>query len=289
MDLIVNVLDAGNVQRNLYLTTQLAELGIPMILTFNMADDARRSGLKFNLPMLEKYFGAPIVETVGSREEGIDELKAAIGKALRQPAAPPTPMRYDQETDDAIQDITAAVSQLPPPPGQPIPPRYFAIKLLENDPEVTALPAFADVLPLAASWRERLALRHGLNSNTLMADCRYGMIAGACREAISYNHEHRQQLSDNLDKVLTNRFLGLPIFLLIMLAVFTFTFTCGTLRQTHRLFHAYQQIAPILPVIGRHRRRRRRAHVPANILLLFRRRLPEGTGYIQSRFCHGRL
>ena len=92
---------------------------------------------------------------------------------------------------------------------------------------MTALPAFADVLPLAASWRERLALRHGLNSNTLMADCRYGMIAGACREAISYNHEHRQQLSDALDKVLTNRFLGLPIFLLIMLAVFTFTFTCG--------------------------------------------------------------
>ncbi|HQL88668.1 MAG: Ferrous iron transport protein B [Lentisphaerae bacterium ADurb.Bin082] len=227
LDLIVNVIDAGNVQRNLYLTTQLAELGIPMLLTFNMADDARRNGLQFNLPMLEKYFGAPIVETVGSREEGIDELKAAIAKALRQLAAPPTPMRYDQETDDAIQDITAAISQLPPPPGQPIPPRYFAIKLLENDPEVSALPTFAEVLPLAASWRDRLALRHGLNSNTLMADCRYGMIAGACREAISYSHEHRQQLSDALDKVLTNRFLGLPIFLLIMLAVFTFTFTCG--------------------------------------------------------------
>ena len=227
LDLIINVLDAGNLQRNLYLTTQLAELGIPMIMTFNMADDARRNGLHFNLPMLEKYFGAAIVETVGSREEGIDELKTAIATALREPAAPPTTLRYDQDTDDAIQEITAAVSLRPPLPGEPIPPRYFAIKLLENDPEVAALPAFAGILPLAASWRDRLTLRHGINSDMLMADCRYGMIAGACREAIAISNERRQQLSDTLDRVLTNRFLGLPIFLLIMLAVFTFTFTCG--------------------------------------------------------------
>ncbi len=227
LDLIINVIDAGNVQRNLYLTTQLAELGRPMLLTFNMADDARRRGLHFNLPMLEKYFGAPIVETVGSREEGIDELKTAIAAALRQPATPPNTLRYDQDTDAAIQEITAAASELPPLPGEPIPPRYFAIKLLENDPEVAALPAFTGLLPLAASWRERLTTRHGINSEMLMADCRYGMIAGACREAVTITNERRQQFSDTLDRVLTNRFVGLPIFLLIMLAVFTFTFTCG--------------------------------------------------------------
>jgi len=227
IDLVMNVVDAANLQRNLYLSTQLAELGVPMLLVFNMVDDARNRGFVFDLPKFEHYFGAPIVETVGSREEGIDQLKALTAKLLVGEAQKPAIIRYGEHIDLAINSLTTAVKDKRDFATQAIPPRYFAIKLLENDPEICALPAFAPLLPVAAELCERLAVRHGISSATLMADCRYGVIAGACREAITLNNEQRRLVSDSIDKVVTNRYVGLPIFLLIMLFVFAFTFICS--------------------------------------------------------------
>ncbi|NMA48123.1 MAG: ferrous iron transport protein B [Lentisphaerae bacterium] len=224
IDLIMNVVDAGNLQRNLYLSTQLAELNIPMLLVFNMIDDARDRGFVFDLPKFERYLGAPIVETIGSKEEGIDQLKALTAKLLVGEAQKPATIRYGEHIDQAINSLAAAVEDKQEFTTPPIPPRYFAIKLLENDPEICSLPAFAPLLPMAEELRERLSVRHGVSSTTLMADCRYGVIAGACREAITLNNEQHRQISDSIDKVVTNRYLGLPIFLLIMLAVFAFTF-----------------------------------------------------------------
>jgi ferrous iron transport protein B len=227
IDLIMNVVDAANLQRNLYLTTQLAELGVPMLLIFNMIDEARDRGFAFDLPKFERYFGAPIVETVGSKEEGIEQLRALCSQLLLGKAQRPAPIRYGEHIDLAINNLAAAVKDKLEPAAPAIPPRYFAIKLLENDPEICAMPAFASLLPEAESLRERLAVRHGIGSTTLMADCRYGVIAGACREAITLSNEQRRQMSDSIDKVVTNRYLGLPIFLMIMLFVFTFTFVCS--------------------------------------------------------------
>lgn len=227
IDLIMNVVDAGNLQRNLYLSTQLAELGVPMLLVFNMIDDARDRGFVFDLPKLERYLGAPIVETIGSKEEGIDQLKALTAKLLVGEAQKPAIIRYGEHIDQAITSLAAAVKDKLEFTTPAIPPRYFAIKLLENDPEICSLPAFAPLLLMAEELRQRLSVRHGVSSATLMADCRYGVIAGACREAITLNTEQHRQISDRIDKVVTNRYLGLPIFLVIMLAVFAFTFICS--------------------------------------------------------------
>ncbi|WP_176012066.1 ferrous iron transport protein B [Victivallis sp. Marseille-Q1083] len=228
IDLIFNIIDAGNPQRNLYLTTQLAELNIPMLLVFNMVDDARNRGLEFDYAKLERYFGAKIVETVGSDGEGIDKLKETAQEILEtEPKPLPVRLHYGETTDAAIEALTRAVEALQLPQFNHIPARYFAIKLLENDEDVGRMPEFAPVLEEAASRREKLTARHGINHETFMADCRYGMIAGACREAIHINNEQRRQISDNIDKVATNRYLGVPIFLIMMLLVFAFTFTCG--------------------------------------------------------------
>ncbi len=228
IDLILNVIDAGNAQRNMYLTTQLTELDIPMLLAFNMIDDAEKQGLVFDFPKLEQIFGVPIVPTVGSTGTGIDELRAKICE-LAGATSPPRPVKpkYGPKTDEAIRALTARITALELPETQRIPARYFAIKILEDDLEICSRPEFAPFCAEAEEWRKQISARNGINSRILMADVRYGVIAGACRETITINNDRRRQLSDVIDKYVTNRFLGIPIFLLLMFLVFLFTFTLG--------------------------------------------------------------
>ena len=158
IDLILNVIDAGNPQRNLYLTTQLAELNIPMVLVFNMIDDARRRGLEFNIPILERYFSAPIVEAVGSTGEGIDELKRLLLKVLGS-AGPkrPKPIDYGETAMPIIRELSSAIAAMDIPLLKRLPPRYFAIKLLENEDSVRSIPQLQPLLPLCASQESLLS------------------------------------------------------------------------------------------------------------------------------------
>ncbi len=228
IDLILNVVDAGNAQRNMYLTTQLTELDIPMLLAFNMIDDAEKQGLVFDFPKLEQIFGAPIVPTVGSAGTGIDELRGKICELANAPSLPrPVKPKYGPKTDEAIRALTAKIAALELPETQRIPARYFAIKILEDDLEICSRPEFAPLCAEAEEWRKQISARNGINSRILMADVRYGVIAGACRETITINNDRRRQLSDVIDKYVTNRFLGIPIFLILMFLVFLFTFTLG--------------------------------------------------------------
>lgn len=228
IDLILNIIDAGNPQRNLYLTTQLEELNIPMVLVFNMIDDARRRGFVFNRSILERYFSAPIVEAVGSTGEGIDELKRLLlqllGSAERRL---PKPIDYGETAMPAIRELSEAVSAMDLPLLKRLPPRYFAIKLLDNDEEVRAVPQMKTLEPVVEKWRREIRKRHSVSSETYMTDCRYGMIAGACREAITVKEQSRRQLSEDIDKVVTNRYFGLPIFFIMMFIVFFLTFKCS--------------------------------------------------------------
>ncbi|MDD4816380.1 MAG: ferrous iron transport protein B [Victivallaceae bacterium] len=229
IDLVLNVIDAGNPQRNLYLTTQLAELNLPMLMVFNMIDDAKNRGIEFDFPMLERYFGAKIVTTVGSSGEGMDKLRGGIVEMLKSGSSDQRGVRlsYGESTDAAVDELTKMVERSGFEAAKRLPARYFAIKLLENDPELSAEPRLAEISEAAAVFRNRLAARHGVSHETFMADRRYGMISGACREAIKISNDKRRQVSDNIDKIATNRFLGVPIFMAVMFLVFTFTFTCA--------------------------------------------------------------
>ena len=228
IDLIVNVVDSTIPQRSLYLTTQLAELHIPMLLTFNMTDDAKRKGLKYDIPKLEKYFGSPIVQTVANSASGVQPLLNQLAKTLSELEDHGIPMlSYGADIDDAINAVAEKIDQLDVIRYKHIPSRFFAIKLLEHDTSAMRIREFLPVADEVESQIKHLWDKHAIEADTFMADRRYAMLAGACRETITSSHAKRREISDKIDAVMTNKFLGFPLFLVIMYATFWFTFTCA--------------------------------------------------------------
>lgn len=228
IDCILNVIDSGNAQRNLYLSTQLAELEIPLLLCFNMFDEAQKRGLEIDLKKFESFLGAPVCSSIGTAPSGTVALKKMIAGAARNPAPrlPIKPM-YGPRTEDAIEELSAMLEKIRFADLDRIPARCIALKLLEKDPSFLERPELAPLLPEADKWREIIARRNGIGSETLMADIRYGVIAGACREAIRLSADRRRLISDKIDGILTNRIWGLPIFLGVMYLLFNFTFLLG--------------------------------------------------------------
>lgn len=228
IDLIINVVDSTIPRRSLYLTTQLAELHIPMLLAFNMSDDARRKGLKYDIPKLEKYFGSPIVQTVGCRSDGVRPLLEQLAKTLAELDEHGIPMlSYGADIDDAISEVAKKIDSLEVAKYAHIPSRFFAIKLLEHD---TAAMRIAEFKPAQETVEEQIRHlwdKHAIEADTFMADRRYAMLAGACRDTITMTQERRREISDKIDMVMTNNYLGLPLFFLIIYITFWFTFTCA--------------------------------------------------------------
>ena len=228
IDLILNVIDSTIPQRSMYLTTQLAELHIPMLLAFNMTDDAKKKGFKFDIPKLEKYFGSPIVQTIGSRTDGVRSLLKRLAKTLHELDDHGVPMlSYGADIDDAIREVSDKIDSLHVEKYSHIPARFFAIKLLEHDAGVRRIEEFKPAWEEVEKQIQHLNERHAIEADTFMADCRYAMLAGACRGTISLTGEKRREISDKIDAVMTNKFFGLPIFFVILYATFWFTFTCA--------------------------------------------------------------
>ena len=228
IDLIVNVIDSTIPQRSLYLTTQLAELHIPMLLAFNMSDDAKKKGLKFDIPKFETYFGSPVVQTVGNSAAGVRRLLVQLEKTLGELDEHGVPMlSYGGDIDDAINAVSKEIDALKVEKFQHIPARFFAVKLLEHDTSAMNIKEFQSVHACVEEELKHLWDKHAIDADTFMADRRYAMLAGACRDAISSTETKRREISDKIDIVMTNKFLGFPIFLVIMYLTFYLTFTCA--------------------------------------------------------------
>ena len=228
IDLILNVVDSTIPRRSLYLTTQLAELHIPMLLVFNMSDDAEKKGMRYNIPKLETYFGSPIVQTVGCKAGGVQPLLQKLSKTLENLEDHGVPMlTYGADIDDAIFNIAEKIDALHVKRFEHIPARFFAIKLLEHDTAAMRLEEFKSVHAAVEEEIEHLHKKHAIKAETFMADRRYAMLAGACSGSITMTHEKRREISDKIDSVMTNKYLGLPIFLVIMYLTFYFTFVCA--------------------------------------------------------------
>ncbi|MBE0537317.1 MAG: ferrous iron transport protein B [Phycisphaerae bacterium] len=226
-DVVVDVIDSSNLERNLYLATQLIELNVPIVLAFNMSDVARHRGFVFDIPKLSQLLGVPIVSMVGSRNEGIDELLKMVTEAARSGETPGTcRIRYGSEVEDELARIEAHLD-----PQHDLVARYgkrwLALKLLENDKEITELHHSPEVLAAVQFSREHLAAVFGEDPEIIIAERRYGFISGACQEAVQSSTELRHDMSDKADAVLTHPILGLPIFVGLMYLVFQLTFTLG--------------------------------------------------------------
>jgi len=228
-DVVVSVIDASNLERSLYLTTQLMELTGRVIVALNMADTAAELGFHIDQALLSKLFGVPIVSTVATRNKGIEELLEKVVNLFEgQNCLEKAIVRYGDEIEqelNALQTILSHHSSV----VREYPLRWLALKMLENDRELTAKVEKSshgeEIIRQAQKSRHHLQTIFGDTPDVLIAERRYGFISGACSEAARRSYEVRHTMSDKIDSILLSRALGLPIFLVVMWALFRFTFT----------------------------------------------------------------
>jgi len=233
-DVVIHVVDASNLERNLYLTTQLLELGARVVVALNMSDVAASRGDRIDAARMAQLLGCPVVPTVGHRGEGIQELMAAAFQAAAQPPPEELPhLHYEPEVEEEVTRLVALIAA-DHGLAERYPPRWLAVKLLEGDENVAEKvrelsPDAAKLLGAADGSRRHLENVIGDDVETVIADSRYGFIRGVDKEAVERAPGDRLTLSDQIDKVVTHRVLSLPIFLGLMWVTFQLTFTLGGL------------------------------------------------------------
>lgn len=227
-DVVVDIVDASNIERNLYLATQLIEMNVPLVLAFNMSDIAKQRGMVFDIEQLSRLLQASIVPTVGNKAKGKTELlDAIIETAGRGKVQRTYKVNYGQEIETELASIETLICAEEGQLAEKYDPRWLAVKLLEQDSDITAKVQAKKVLDAAAASLSHLRTIFGDEPEIVIADRRYGFISGACQETIKTTVESRHSTSDMIDAILLNRVLGLPIFLILMYLVFFLTFKIG--------------------------------------------------------------
>jgi len=250
-DVVVDILDASNLERNMYLAVQLMELQVPLILAFNMSDMARAKGYEFDMDKLSHFFGAPIVQTVGNKGKGMNDLLDVIintagnvepdaGRFLKEKQTGPLSSRasirgiqqqvpainYGREIEEEVTKIESLIKSNGYVNGK-YDARWLAVKLLENDKDLRASVISSELNDQIERSSTHIEKILGEHPQSAIAGYRYGFISGACQEAVRSTIEIRHTVSDKIDSVVTNRILGIPVFLGLMYLVFQLTFTFG--------------------------------------------------------------
>jgi len=233
-DVVIDVIDASNLERSLYLAVQLRELGCRMIFALNMIDVARARGFRIDGDKLSELFGVPVFFTRANKGKGIDDLlDAAVFLAEEKSAADEArKVHYSRDIEGAIACLKEKLEAYTLK-DFPHDYRWTAIKLLEDDEvirkriETSAGANSPELMATASELRNRLAQKFGEEPEIVMADERQGFIAGLVKEVVKASSIKRVDVSRNIDLVLTNRFLGFPIFIFFIWAMFQITFGLG--------------------------------------------------------------
>jgi ferrous iron transport protein B len=227
-DVVVDIIDASCIERNLYLATQLIEMNVPLVLAFNMSDVAEQKGLLFDIEQLSRLLEAPIVQTIGSKGKGKKELLEAIVQTAQNGRVRRTHnINYGEEIEHELIKIEAMITGKEQHLAEKYGSKWSAIKLLEQDEDIAKKIQCREVIDAVKASTEHLKSIFGDEPEIIIADRRYGFISGACQETIRTTVETRHGYSDMIDAVITNRMLGLPIFLILMYLVFLLTFKIG--------------------------------------------------------------
>ncbi len=231
-DLVLNVVDASNLERNLYLSTELIDMNIPMVIALNMYDELRATGAKLDYKMLGEMIGVPMVPVVARSGKGIDRLKETIIKVYegRHDAVRHVHVKLDPDTEEAVRvlvDIIKKDNSI----GHRFSPRFLAIKLLEGDRVIDGILESTDCY--GQLIKERDTLRAALERlkqediTSAIAAHKYGFIAGALAETYTPGEDAGHHSSSLIDKIVTNKLLGFPLFLAVMFTMFWATFFLG--------------------------------------------------------------
>ncbi|MEZ4593624.1 MAG: ferrous iron transport protein B [Chloroflexota bacterium] len=223
---VVAVVDASNLERNLYLVAQVLELETPVIIVLNMTDVASSRGLKIDARQLSQRLGGiPVVETVGNRSVGLEPLKQAIKQVTQNPPQALPQAQYNGVLGAEMAALAAQIAQKPALTAH-YQPKWLATKLLENDEAIVeAMTAQGETALLAASAeaQERIEEATEDDAETLIADQRYTFIGNLVESVLERPSTSILTTSDKIDEIVTHRIWGLPIFLLMMWLVFQFT------------------------------------------------------------------
>jgi len=233
-DVVIDIIDSSNLERSLYLATQLRELDCKVLFALNMEDVARARGIKIDVQKLVELLDVPVVFTVGNKNEGIDPLlKTAIELSLSGREPPKRRrVKYSKDIEAAIAKLQS-VLQDKVSASFPYNFRWTAIKLIEDDKIIKEriCEKVADycrmILTETQLLRKNLSERYDDDPEIVMTGERYGFIAGIIKEVQTTSARQRIDLSRNIDLFLTNRFLGFPIFIFFIWAMFQLTFTVG--------------------------------------------------------------
>jgi ferrous iron transport protein B len=223
-DVIVNVVDATNLERNLYLTVQLLELGIPVVMALNIHDEAVAKGYRIDARRIEERLGIRVVPTSATRKQGLAELlEAVVAAADGGSAARPALLSYGLDLDRAAMAVADALERLAPAAAERYPRRWLVLKLMEGDARVVDALRL-DRVALLDVPLHHLRAAHGGDVEALLTEARYGLASGLAREVLTLPALPKIELTERIDKIVLNRFLGIPIFLAAMWLVFKLTF-----------------------------------------------------------------
>lgn len=224
-DGILNIVDATNIERNLYLTLQLMEMNVPMVLALNMMDEVRGNGGTINIRKMSEALGIPVIPISAVKNEGISELTRTIVDVAQKKICP---KKTDFCDPGPVHRCIHAVSHLIEDHAQRlgISARFAGTKLIEGDADIIErLGLNQNELELMEHSIVEMEHEHGLDRNAALAEMRYTFIEKVCEQSVVKCHESKEHIrSLKIDSVLTNKYLALPLFLLIMLTIFWLTF-----------------------------------------------------------------
>ncbi|MDD2659995.1 MAG: Fe(2+) transporter permease subunit FeoB [Methylococcales bacterium] len=224
-DLIINIVDASNIERNLYLTSQLIEMRVPMILVLNMMDAVKQRGIKIDCDFLAAQLGCPVIPITASTRLGISSLKAQINSAAVTKPVPSVNIKYAAALEQAIEDISTKLVETANDRQCDL--RWLAVRLLEDD-TLAKLFAGRAVMPAVAELQRRVEIETEDEIDILAADARYGFVNELIQGAVCRLNEVSRHTTEKIDRIVLNRILGIPVFLLVMYAMFMFTINIGS-------------------------------------------------------------
>ncbi len=231
-DIVINILDASNLERNLYLTSQLIDLDIKVVVALNMYDELKKQHAEFDYEKLGRMIGIPIIPTISTRGNGLTQLLDELIEVYedREPILKHIHINYGKPVEAAIKELQDEIRKDANLTSFAS-PRFLALKLLEDDRSITQKlhENGANSLLLELAQKHRSTIESALHDDidTILTDAHYGFIAGALKQTYKESKKERHRTSKLIDSILTNKILGLPIFLAFMYLAFFVTFNLG--------------------------------------------------------------
>ncbi len=227
-DVIVNVVDSTNLERNLYLTVQLLELDIPVVVALNIYDEARKKGYSIDVGAMEEMLGVKAVTTVATERTGLNNLLAAVLKVADNPSGEHSRLNYDEDIESVVSELKQKLKQDYSSLIGNYPIRWLIFKLLEGDSRVFKEVSQSGTIPPVADSVRHLRQMYGDDIESIMANTRYAKATEVALRALKRPEIRKKEFTEKIDGIILNKFLGVPIFLALMWFVFKFTFDVST-------------------------------------------------------------